>query len=58
MQRETTIKKLIEFNLELSHSSSEWAEGFIYDALRYGLKGFEQMTDAELAKELTKSQYK
>jgi hypothetical protein len=58
MNREETIHKLIEFNLEISHSSSEWAEGFIHDALRYGLKGFEQMTDAELAKELSESQYK
>lgn len=57
MKREEMIKELIEFNLELARNSTEWNDQFIYDALRYGLEGFEKMTDAQLETELSQSQY-
>ena len=55
--REDMIAKLIEFNLDLAQNSTEWNDTFIYDALRYGLKGFEQMTDAELSQAVKECAY-
>lgn len=57
MNREATIKKLIEFNLELARNSTEWNDQFIYDVLRHGFKGFENMTDEELLNESFNAEY-
>ena len=56
-QREKLIFDLIEFNLGLAQSNTEWNDEFIYDALRYGVKGFESMTDDELLNESFNSEY-
>lgn len=56
-QREKIIFDLIEFNLGLAQNDTEWNDGFIYDALRYGCKGFEEMTDDELLEEQQRSVY-
>ena len=56
-KRESSIKKLIEFNLDLAQNDTEWNDTFIHDTLRYGFKGFEQMTDSELSEALEDIDY-
>jgi hypothetical protein len=51
-RREKIIHKLIELNLELCYNDSSVNDGMLHDLLVYGFKGFENMTDAELKKEL------
>jgi hypothetical protein len=52
MSNEKLINKLIDLNMELCYSDSAFNDEFIHDLLRYGFKGFENMTPSELATEL------
>ncbi len=52
-KKESLIKKIIEVNLSLCQNSLEVNDGVIYDLLRYGYKGLENMTIAELEGELS-----
>jgi len=52
MTKEQAIKKLLELNLDLCANSTEVNDGLIYDLLRYGFKGFENMELSELNEEL------
>ena len=51
-KREKTIAKLIKLNLELCYNDSSVNDGMLHDLLVYGFKGFENMTNKELADEL------
>lgn len=51
-RREKTIEKLIKLNLELCYNDSSVNDGMLHDLLVYGFKGFENMTEEELAVEL------
>ena len=51
-KREKTIAKLIKLNLELCYNDSAVNDGMLHDLLVYGFKGFEHMTNEELAEEL------
>lgn len=51
-RREKTIEKLIKLNLELCYNDSAVNDGMLHDLLVYGFKGFDNMTDVELKKEL------
>jgi hypothetical protein len=51
-RREKTIEKLIKLNLELCYNDSSVNDGMLHDLLVYGFKGFEHMTNEELAEEL------
>jgi hypothetical protein len=51
-RREKTIEKLIELNLDLCYNDSAVNDGMLHDLLVYGFKGFENMTNEELAEEL------
>lgn len=51
-KREKTIAKLIKLNLELCYNDSSVNDGMLHDLLVYGFKGFENMTEEELAEEL------
>jgi hypothetical protein len=51
-KREKTIEKLIKLNLELCYNDSAVNDGMLHDLLVYGFKGFEHMTNEELATEL------
>lgn len=53
MTKENLINQLLEINLDLCANSTEVNDGVIYDLLRYGFKGFENMTVTELQDELT-----
>jgi hypothetical protein len=52
MTKEQAIKKLLEINLDLCANSTEVNDGLLYDLLRYGFKGFENMELSELNEEL------
>ena len=52
MTKEQAIKKLLEINLDLCANSTEVNDGLLYDLLRYGFKGFENMEISELNEEL------
>jgi hypothetical protein len=52
MTKEQAIKQLLELNLDLCANSTEVNDGLIYDLLRYGFKGFENMELSELNEEL------
>jgi hypothetical protein len=52
MTKEQAIKKLLELNLDLCANSTEVNDGLLYDLLRYGFKGFENMEISELNEEL------
>lgn len=52
MTKENLINQLLELNLDLCANSTEVNDGVIYDLLRYGFKGFENMTVTELQDEL------
>lgn len=54
MEKDTLINKLIEIDLSICQNSIEDNDQFIYDLLRYGFKGYENMTIDELNKELLK----
>lgn len=51
-RREKTIQKLIKLNLELCYNDSSVNDGMLHDLLVYGFKGFDNMTEEELAIEL------
>lgn len=51
-RREKTIQKLIKLNLELCYNDSSVNDGMLHDLLVYGFKGFDNMTESELSKEL------
>lgn len=51
-RREKTIQKLIKLNLELCYNDSSVNDGMLHDLLVYGFKGFDNMTETELAEEL------
>lgn len=51
-RREKTIQKLIKLNLELCYNDSSVNDGMLHDLLVYGFKGFDHMTEEELAIEL------
>ena len=51
-RRKKTIEKLIKLNLELCYADSAVNDERLHDLLLYGFKGFENMTDLELAIEL------
>lgn len=51
-RREKTIQKLIKLNLDLCYNDSSVNDGMLHDLLVYGFKGFENMTEEELAIEL------
>jgi hypothetical protein len=51
-KREKTIAKLIKLNLELCYNDSAVNDGMLHDLLVYGFKGFDHMTEEELAIEL------
>lgn len=51
-RREKIIHKLIELNLELCYNDSSVNDGMLHDLLVYGFKGFDNMTESELAEEL------
>lgn len=51
-KKEKTIQKLIKLNLELCYNDSSVNDGMLHDLLVYGFKGFENMTNEELATEL------
>lgn len=51
-RREKTIQKLIKLNLDLCYNDSAVNDGMLHDLLVYGFKGFENMTNEELAAEL------
>lgn len=53
MTKENLINQLLKINLDLCVNSTEVNDGLIYDLLRYGFKGFENMTVTELQDELT-----
>ena len=52
MTKEKLINQLLELNLDLCANSTEVSDGLIYDLLRYGFKGFENMSVNELKDEL------
>ena len=52
MTKKNLIKKLIDLNLDLCANSTEVNDGVIHDLLRYGFKGFENMSESELNDEL------
>mgnify|MGYP003657280427 CR=1 FL=1 len=52
MNNDKLINKLIDINLDLCYNDSAFNDEFIHDLLRYGFKGFENMTPSELAAEL------
>ena len=52
MTKENLINELLKINLDLCANSTEVNDGVIYDLLRYGFKGFENMTITELQDEL------
>lgn len=52
MNKEKLISKLLELNLSLCANSTEVCDGVLYDLLRYGFKGFENMSESELNDEL------
>jgi len=52
MSNEKLINKLIDMNMKLSYNDSAFNDEFLHDLLRYGFKGFENMTTTELAAEL------
>ena len=52
MTREQLINEIIELQLELCQRSVEYNDGFIYEVMRYGHTGLENMTDAKLTDEL------
>ena len=47
----------LQASLDLAQNDTEWNDTFIHDTLRYGFKGFEQMTDAELSEALEEIDY-
>lgn len=51
MTKENLINQLLELNLDLCANSTEVNDSVIYDLLRYGFKGFENMTVTELQDE-------
>ena len=51
-RREKTIEKLIKLNLDLCYKESAVNDCMLHDLLVYGFKGFEYMTNEELAQEL------
>lgn len=51
-KREKTIAKLIKLNLDLCYNDSAVNDGMLHDLLVYGFKGFDKMTNEELAAEL------
>jgi hypothetical protein len=51
-KREKVIAKLIKLNLDLCYNDSAVNDGMLHDLLVYGFKGFEHMTNEELAEEL------
>lgn len=52
MTREELIETIIETQLELCQRSVEYNDGFVYEVMRHGHTGLENMTDARLAEEL------
>lgn len=50
--KETLINELLKINLDLCANSTEVCDGLIYDLLRYGFKGFDNMSETELKNEL------
>jgi hypothetical protein len=52
MNKEQLIFKLLESNLDLCRNSTEVNDGLLYDLLRYGFKGFDNMSMEELQTEL------
>ena len=52
MDNDKLINELLDINLELCYNDSAFNDEFIYDLLRYGFKGFENMTPSELAIEM------
>jgi hypothetical protein len=54
MTRDDMIKEVTRLNLELcsQETGASFNDEFIYDLLVYGCKGFNNMTDDELAIEL------
>ena len=50
--REVWIDKLLEFNLDLAYNDGEFGNGLLHDLLRDGFKGFDSMTDEELAQQV------
>jgi hypothetical protein len=52
MNNDKLINELIDINLELCYNDSTFNDQFLHDLLRYGFKGFENMTPSELAAEL------
>jgi hypothetical protein len=52
MNKEQLITKLLDINLDLCQNDTSVNDGVIYDLLRYGFKGFDNMTVEELKAEL------
>lgn len=52
MKKEELINEIINLNLDLACQNSAASDGFIYDLLRYGFKGLDNMTIEELNEEL------
>ena len=52
MNKEKLIAKLLAINLDLCQNDTEVNDGLIHDLLRYGFKGFDNMSIKELKDEL------
>ena len=52
LDRDAVIFQIVEFNLEQCQADTTFNDQLIHDLLMYGTKGLENMTDAELWKEL------
>ena len=52
MNREQLINEIIETQLELCQRSVEYNDGFIYEVMRYGSIGLENMIKGRLIDEL------
>lgn len=51
-KREKIIERLVKINLQLCYDDCTLNDSMLYDLLVYGFKGFNYMTDIELATEV------
>lgn len=52
MTKENLINKILDINLDLCQNDTSVNDGMLYDLLRYGFKGLDNMTVDELKHEL------